>query len=167
MQVVAYREETIPSSILTRENEQIRHFSLSGIMPAGYSLALNIPLGTLSCLSSSDGEPRLVIQQQFTTSELSVLLPILTSFPYYCPYEELFASFYNGTVTEILIEDCRQRLQDALDTGNWEQQMRPIRNVLSRVRIKMRAFGVNISPILETGYMLKAAPSPDAMAASA
>ena len=32
--------------------------------------------------------------------------------------------------------------------------MRPVRNVLSRTRLKTRAFGIEISSILETGYIL-------------
>ncbi len=38
--------------------------------------------------------------------------------------------------------------------GIWDQEMRPVRNVLSRTRLKMRTFGFDISSILETGYIL-------------
>ena len=98
--------------------------------------------------------PRLLIQQQFTASELSLLLPLLEQFPHYCPYEVMFASFYNGTITEATIEHCRIQLQDALETGCWDQQLRPVRNVLSRIRFKLRGFGLDIISILETGYIL-------------
>jgi hypothetical protein len=93
-------------------------------------------------------------QQQFTSSELSLLRPMLELFPHYCPYEVMFASFYNGAVTEITVEHCRQRLYEALADGAWDQQLRPIRNVLSRIRLKLRPFGIDISSILETGYIL-------------
>ena len=36
--------------------------------------------------------------------------------------------------------------------------MRPVRNVLSRVRFKMRSFGIDITSILETGYILMVKP---------
>jgi hypothetical protein len=98
--------------------------------------------------------PRLLIQQQFTASELSLLLPLLEQFPHYCPYEVMFASFYNGVITEDTIEHCRIRLQDALEDGCWDQQLRPVRNVLSRIRFKLRGFGLDIVSILETGYIL-------------
>jgi hypothetical protein len=58
------------------------------------------------------------MQQQFTSSELSLLIPLLELFPEYCPYEVMFASFYNGTITNETVELCRQ-------------QLRPLRNVLS------------------------------------
>ena len=49
---------------------------------------------------------------------------------------------------------ARQQLQEALEAGVWDQQMRPVRNVLSRIRYKMRSFGIDITSILETGYIL-------------
>ena len=96
----------------------------------------------------------LVQQQQFTDGEMRVLMPLMEQFPYYCPYEVMFASFYNGNVQERTVERCRERLQEAMDEGIWDQEMRPVRNVLSRTRLKMRSFGFDISSILETGYIL-------------
>ena len=160
MQIVAYREEAKPTYRPRNDIEEILHFPLHGALTEGNTLALNIALGTLSCLGFSNGLPELIKQQQFTNNELSVLRPLLESYPYYCPYEVLFASFYNGDITDALIESCRERLQDSLETGSWEQDTRPIRNVLSRVRIKLRAFNLNISSILETGYILKVNATP-------
>jgi hypothetical protein len=57
-------------------------------------------------------------------------------------------------VTEATIEHCRQYLQEAQQEGIWDQEMRPMRNVLSRARLKLRSFGIEISAIVETGYML-------------
>jgi len=45
-------------------------------------------------------------------------------------------------------------LHEAQVEGIWDQEMRPVRNVLSRARLKMRAFRIEISSILETGYIL-------------
>ena len=158
MQAVFYREKEMPVGYLKKEAAEIVHLSMHGALPAGQTLALNFALGTLSCIASSDDLPQLVVQQQFTTSELSVLLPILESFPHYCPYEVLYASFYNGTVTDLIVARCRQRLQKALELGTWEQELRPLRNVLSRTRIKLRKFGFNVTSILETGCVLMATP---------
>jgi hypothetical protein len=116
-------------------------------------------LGTLSYLSLENEAPQLVAQQQFTDSEMSILLPLLDSYPYYCPYEVLYASFYNGNVNDIIVARCRQRLQMAMDIGTWDQEMRPVRNVLSRTRLKLRAFGLNVSSILETGCILRVTPT--------
>ena len=136
------------------DEEQMLYFPLAGALPADATLVLNPALGTLSYLSCGADGPRMKKQQQFTSSELSLLRPMLELFPHYCPYEVMFASFYNGTVTEITVEHCRQRLYEALADGAWDQQLRPIRNVLSRTRVKLRPFGIDISSILETGYIL-------------
>lgn len=156
MQIAAYCEEKTYTENKKADHPPILHFSLQHILPEGNTLALNMPLGTLSCLICTAEQPRLLLQQQFTRSELSLLLPLLQSFPYYCPYEVLFSSFYNSQVSETLIVRSRNRLQRALETGTWEQEMRPVRNVLSRTRLKLRTFGVNISSILETGCILMA-----------
>ena len=140
------------------DNEEILYFSLEGTLPAGHTLVLNTRLGTLSYLSRGIDRPRLEIQQQFTSSELSLLCPLLKLYPHYCPYEVMFASFYNGTITDAIVEQYRQRLYEALEEGTWDQQLRPLRNVLSRTRIKLRPFGIDISSILETGYILMITP---------
>jgi len=139
----------------------ILYFAPAGLLPAGHTLVLNKALGTLSYLTKGADRPRLVMQQQFTSSELSLLLPLLELFPDYCPYEVMFASFYNGTITDETVELCRQRLYEALEKGTWDQQLRPLRNVLSRTRMKLRPFGIDISSILETGYMLMITSRPD------
>jgi hypothetical protein len=135
-------------------NDEILHFSLQGLLPVEHTLALNTTLGTLAYLTYNQDRPQMLIEQQFTTSEICVLMPLLESYPYYCPYEVLLASFTHGHVTETAIERCRQRLQEAQEGGVWDQEMRPVRNVLSRTRIKMRSFNIEISSILETGYIL-------------
>ncbi len=155
MQVVCPPKGKSAKAYATMQDaEVIRYYSLQGALPEGQTLVLNTALGTLSLLSNGDVMPRLLIQQQFTASELSLLLPLLEQFPHYCPYEVMFASFYNGTITEATIEHCRIQLQDALETGCWDQQLRPVRNVLSRIRFKLRGFGLDIISILETGYIL-------------
>jgi hypothetical protein len=159
MQVVAYCEEKTTRDNVEQVAEGIRHFSLQDALPTGHKLALNMGLGTLSYLSLENEAPQLVAQQQFTDSEMSILLPLLDSYPYYCPYEVLYASFYNGNVNDIIVARCRQRLQMAMDIGTWDQEMRPVRNVLSRTRLKLRTFGLNVSSILETGCILRVTPA--------
>jgi len=137
------------------QTDEVVHFSLPGLLPDGQILALDTHLGTLSLLSSEQGMPRLLLQQQFTTGELCMLLPLLDCYPNYCPYEVLLASFTTGRVNERGVERCRERLQEAQEAGVWDQEMRPVRNVLSRMRLKIRVFGLmDISSILETGYII-------------
>ena len=141
-----------------QDKEKMLYFPLDGMLPAGDTLVLNTALSTLSYLSRGIDCPRLEKQQRFTSSELSLLRPLLELFPHYCPYEVMFASFYNGTINEVTVEHCRQLLYEALEDGAWDQQLRPIRNVLSRTRLKLRPFGIDISSILETGYILMVPP---------
>jgi len=159
MQKVSLRKVKTPMSYLQESNEEILHFSLQGLLPVGHSLALNTTIGTLSHLVCKQDRPHMLTEQQFTTSEICVLMPLLESYPYYCPYEVLVASFNTGRVTDTAVERCRERLQEAQEAGIWDQEMRPVRNVLSRTRLKTRAFGIEISSILETGYILMYMPN--------
>ncbi len=159
MQSVAYRQEKIATSRIAQDSESILHFSLQDVLPEGDMFALNTELGTFSYLSNKDGMPRLRMQQQFTRGEMSMLLPLLESYPYFCPYEVLFASYYNSDVTEKVVAKCRRHLLEAQESGVWDQEMRPVRTLLSRTRFKMRQLGIDILSILETGYILRFVPS--------
>lgn len=153
MQRLTVRRETGTTSQF--DTEQIFYFNLQNALPEGHILALNARLGTLSYLhTAEDNWPRMLVQQQFTNSELSLLRPLLESYPQYCPHEVMFANFYNGSVTDKTIARARERLQEALDYGTWDHEMRPVRNVLSRTRLKLKDFGIDVLSILETGYML-------------
>jgi hypothetical protein len=162
MQTVTLLKEKNTACSIKQDNSTIRYFSLQDTLPSGHILVLNTTSGTLSYLYREDERARLMRQQQFTFSEMSLLLPLLDSYPHYCPHEVIFAHFYNSHVTESIVMHYRERLQDALDTGTWDQEMRPLRNVLSRVRLKVRPFGISITSILETGYMLMVASSKSA-----
>ena len=139
--------------------EEILHYSMEELLPPGQTLALNVLLGTLSLIANDTPYPRMVAEQQFTSSELSLLVPLLNSHPHYCPYEVLLASFNHRLVTEATVDRCRKRLHEAQLEGIWDQEMRPVRNVLSRTRLKMRSFGIEIASILETGYVLMTPPA--------
>jgi hypothetical protein len=148
------RKVKAPIGQISLNNEEILHFSLQGLLPIGHTLALNPSLGTLSLIVLNHDRPQMMKEQQFSSSEISVLLPLLESYPYYCPYDLLLASFTYGKVTDAAVERCREHLQEAQAEGIWDQEMRPMRNVLSRTRFKTRCFGIEISSILETGYIL-------------
>ena len=158
MQGISYQQ--IASST-PQPGAEILHYSLEGLLPTGHTLATNVLLGTVSLIAQDATwpYPRLVAEQQFTMSEVSLLLPLLDSHPHYCPYEVLLASFDHRRITEATIERCRERLQEAQDEGLWDYTMRPIRNVLSRTRLKMRVVGVEINSILEIGYILMHVPT--------
>ncbi len=163
MQKVYLRKPKAPANQMSQQPNKILHFSLQDSLPARHTLVLNTNFGTLSYLScDAVGMPRLLKQEQFTNTELSVLLPLLELFPYYCPYEVLYASFYGGgKATEESIASAREHLDEAMAAGCWDQEMRPVRCALSRTRLKMRTFNVDISSILSTGYILLISSDPD------
>jgi hypothetical protein len=162
MQKVYLRKSKTVADFPKEDNERILHFSLQDSLPMGHTLALNTAFGTVAYLVNEGNIPRLVRQEQFTNTEMSVLMPLLELFPYYCPYEVLYASFYgSGKVTDSNVARARQRLQEAQEAGIWDQEMRPVRCALSRTRLKMRSFGVDISSILATGYILMVATEPE------
>jgi len=156
MQNVSAQKAKTSLSLVRQTDEAIRHYAMEGLLPEDQMLALNAKLGTLALLASSpDGaHPSLLAEQQFSTSEMSVLVPLLDSWPHYCPHEVLLASFNNGTTSELAVERARLRLQEAQYAGVWDYEMRPVRNILSRARFKLRDFRIEISSILETGYIL-------------
>jgi hypothetical protein len=160
MQRLAVRRDT--ASINKLDKEQILYFDLQNALPQGHILVLNTRLGTLSYLHTEEGKwPRMLTQQQFTNSELSLLRPLMEHYPHYCPHEVMFANFYNGSVNEKTIARARERLQEAMEYGTWDHEMRPVRNVLSRTRLKLKDFGMDILSILETGYMMMITPKSD------
>jgi len=159
MQKVYVRKGKTATADLKKDVE-ILHFSLQDALPPGHILALNTKFGTLSYLSYDGDRLLMIMQEQFTSTEMSVLLPLLEMFPYYCPYEVLYASFYNGRVTDEAVARSRDHLDQAIEDGLWDPEMRPIRDALSRTRLKLRHFGIDISSILATGYILMIASTP-------
>jgi hypothetical protein len=130
------------------------------LLPAGYSLALNTRLSTLALLwhDEDSAHPTLVAEAQFSDNEMGVLVPLLQQYPNFCPYEILLANFYMNKTDEAIVDSFRLRLQEAMYAGVWDHEMRPVRNILSRVRFKLRDFSLEINSILETGYILIYSP---------
>jgi len=70
--------------------------------------------------------------------EGDLLQPLLTSYPHYTPYEVLHASFFKGfaRLSESAIANAQMRLEALrAEEGMWDAEMRPMRNVMSRVRL--------------------------------
>jgi hypothetical protein len=138
----------------TRAGEEkfnILHISLQGLQPAGRTFALNLQTRTLSLLTEG---PLLLMEQQFSVNEVNLLIPMLESFPHYCPYEVLLASLSGRTVTQASIERARRFLREAQSNGEWQQELRPIRRALSSLRTKLHHFGLEVSNVRERGSSL-------------
>lgn len=127
------------------------HLSLPGLLPPNRTLVLNQGTRTLSLLTD---EPTILVQQQFSFNEMRVIVPLLESYPYYCPYEVLLAHISSNVVTEASIAYCRQRLQEALGSKKWQQELRSIRRALSSLRNKLKHFDLGISNVRERGCSL-------------
>jgi hypothetical protein len=134
-------------------DDSIVHFVLAGLLPAGHILALHRFLGTLSHLTLVQEQPRMLGEQLFSNTEVSLLLPLLEQYPHYCPYEVLWASFH-GSTGEKAIMRARRRLQQAREEGYWDEEMRPLRTVLSRARLKLQEMGPGTVSLFETDYLL-------------
>ena len=134
-------------------DQVIVHFSLEGLLPTGEVLAVNRQLGFASILKNIGESPQILAEQDFAANEMRILLPLVSSYPDYCPNELLLASF-TGTTTKEDVDLARQRLLRAREQGEWDTTMRPIRNYVSRVRQKIITLHFDVTSLFETGYIL-------------
>ncbi len=129
------------------------HLTLPSLLPAGCLIALNRDPGTLVLLAMDGNETGLLNEQQFTPSEVCVLVPLICAYPHFSPHELLLASFNSvrGDASYSMIERFWTSLLEAFEIPAWNAEMCPVRNVLSRVRLKLLPFNLDIESILETG----------------
>lgn len=139
-------------------SEPFSSYDLSQVRPGHLLVVNNQMFGQQSIVSMQGGEKHvLVAQGLFSGSELSLLLPLVESLPDYCPYEVLYASFFFGSTSAQAVEKARETILDIMDEGGpqWDQLVRPLRNVMTRVRYKLRPFRLEIVSFLHTGYLLQ------------
>ncbi len=139
------------SSLTASADEMI--FSLDLQAPLEGVLALHRSLGILVKITCAANHPQLLAVQLFTPTELTLLLPLLESYPDYCPYEVCYARFH-GATSDREVTRAREMLYTTMGTEEWEIIMRPMRNVLSRIRLKLRTLDLEVRTLLETGYLL-------------
>ena len=142
--------------ILQQNNNKIIYFRLSpNILPKGHILALDFSLCTLAHLEVVEDLPLILTQIQFSPAVFALLLPLLYLYPNTCTYDILLAEYrHQGYANEELIQLVQQELQAVNNTIIWDQILRPLRNVLSRTRIKLNAMGFTIRTVIETGCVL-------------
>jgi hypothetical protein len=141
----------------------ILHRLLPGLLPDGYRLAVHRRLGIVTVMTCEEQEAgtgtlaHLTHQQSFTPTELSLLLSLIEAYPDYCPNEVLLAHYTFGQWRPLTTEEiaaARKRLRKAEQAGTAEDLLRPLRNLLSRTRLKLHSVGLTITSLLETGYQL-------------
>jgi hypothetical protein len=109
-------------------------------------------------MAIEEGMPRYIAGGMITVTELRVVLPLFEAFPHYCPHEVLYASFSSGKITEKSVDAARRHLQEAQENDLWDQEIRSVRNGISRVRLKLHPLGLDITALLSHGDILTAVP---------
>jgi hypothetical protein len=135
--------------VSSRQDERFLNYSLAGLLPQESRFVLDAELHVFSQLAPLSENCTIVEQQQLTAVEFDILSTVLSQHPYYCPLVNLLAAYRHSSV-----ERCLPLLTRALEEGELEYVMRPVRGLVSRVRAKLRPFGLDIRSMLETGYML-------------
>src|SRR5258706_8311922 len=125
--------------VARNDDEPIQPLSVPDVLPG--VLVLHRALGVLVHLTCEQGTQCLLWAQRFTENEQLVLLPLFDWHPDYCPLKAMLTSF-SGSTSEQAIGRARKQLYTAMDAGEVELLLRPMRNVLSRVRIKLREAGL-------------------------
>jgi hypothetical protein len=143
-----------------REND-LRLFPLEGLLSAGQALSVNTAYLVVSLVSthSANGNP-ILVQRTLTELQMRLLLLLLDS-PRYCPHEVLYTSLscsYRGLLAKLFSSDSTAReewlatieeksafLQRAQESGTWKRELKPLYNALSKLRPKLRPFGLEIA----------------------
>ena len=151
----------IPLPIVATE-EDIEHFTLGDMFPAGHVFALHHGLRTLThlCLEPDAPYPRLLAQTQFSERELDLVRPLYQHYPQFVPYEVMWVCFNRGfaNLNERTLARARQQLETAREEGLWEAEMKHIRNIITRDRARLREVGLEVANLLATGYLLTRHP---------
>jgi len=138
--------------------ESIQYYGLEGLFPPTHRFVLNLAFLTFLHLYWQEQLPYPLVlgEQQLTERECDLLRPRLSHYPQFAPYEILHASYFEGygRLSEPLIAQAGARLDLLREEKLWDAQMRPMRNVMARLRLKLRELGLDIVNMLETGYML-------------
>lgn len=133
-------------------SQQFRFFPLAKLLPEGHVLVLNThpySLSTFVLTQLSAEVYGLAAQEVVTELEMYVLLALLEAYPHYCSYEVLRAA-----ITDEMVSQARTTVHRAIEHKTLDRSMKPIRNILSRCRAKLHAFGIDIRSIHAAGYIL-------------
>jgi hypothetical protein len=171
-------EEAIKAQWPSNERKDDLHFfPLEGLLPADQALSVNTAYLIVSLVSTNSvsGNP-ILRQRPMTELQMRLLLPLLES-PHFCPHEVLYASLfcsYRGLLAGLFSSDCTARkewqttieekrvfLQRAHESGSLKRDLKPLYNALSKLRSKLRPFGLEIAiSTSRSAYALISLPVP-------
>jgi hypothetical protein len=144
-QPVMTHHDDVSPEMEPSEKEKI-HLLLPGLLPENHKLVLN-PVKRIVVLLYDEpgGESHSVNEHQFPPSGMRILIPLLLRYPDYCTYEVLLANLYT-----ISVEEARKQLHEARDTT-----LRPLRRAIVGIAADLRSFGLRVTSVRSTGYILK------------
>jgi hypothetical protein len=143
------------------DEENLRLFSLEGLLPPGQALSVNTSYLIVSLISTTlvNGNP-ILLESRVTETDMRLLLTLLAS-PYYCSQEALLASLfcsYQGLIAGLFSPDSTAKeewqntvaeqhllLQRTQEGGAWKKELGPLSKTLSKLRSKLHPFGLEIA----------------------
>lgn len=132
--------------------------AMQRMLPDDRIIIANAALRILSLIRRIPQPPHqaispLLAQELFTAIEWRVLLVFLHAYPHAIPHEAVYAALY-----DLSPEHSRRQLDTARDRGYFREELRSVRNVISRVRQKVAPFALGIVFEQEQGYRLLVHP---------
>jgi hypothetical protein len=145
----------IPSVAPSQSEQDNRFISYQLKLLAG-TFIFDPETQTVTLLAPVQEQEAIIEQQRFTDQEFDILRTLFDHYPDYSPQADLLASQSSrfSSQSSRVLQQCRTEVQRALEEGDIDEVMRPVRNLLHRARIKLRRFGIDVRSIQETGYML-------------
>ncbi len=146
----------------------ILHFSLPTVLEKGKRIAVDsrsgaVTLMTVEYILQKDEEVKIALPRQLgtvslTDGELKIALPLFEYAdrdpPVYCPHAILHSIHYFNDASEYHVAISQQRLYEAHEYGMVEEEIRPVRNAISRIRFKLKPLGLDVSSLMSRGYTL-------------
>jgi hypothetical protein len=136
-------------STLAPQDEELLHLTFPGLLPGFHVLVVNPHLCVVSLLCLDSSEPSIRKQIVFTSSGMAVLVPLLQSYPTYCPYEVIISHLF----PLLSIEDCRTMIQTA-QGDERELLLRPLRRAVGNVSHGLYQLGLEACSLRNVGYIL-------------
>jgi len=125
-------------------------YSLTEILPSTRKIIIDRQMHIiLLCDIKEDNKLHLIEAEHFPSVEYDMLVALLENFPYYCPREKLLS-----VLTRKPLERCQTAISNAEQAGDVTSVMRNVVNAVSRTRTRLEPFGIDITAIVETGYIL-------------
>jgi hypothetical protein len=134
-------------------------YDLSDLHLPWKSLKCDPETGIIISISDATDDPsrHAIMARYLGPREWRLCMPILYSYPQYCPYAVTYAAFYsNGDLTRRLIDNAQTAIEQARDVKQLDGLLADMRNAVSRVRAKFKPFGLNFLSLNQGGFMLDA-----------